>query len=85
VLSIELESAAAAAAVVDRVRCFERGASFGGVSALITHPAGVTHRGLDAAAQERAGARPGLLRLSVGVEPAELLWADLRHALDGLR
>ena len=42
-------------------------------------------RGLDAAAQERAGARPGLLRLSVGVEPAELLWADLRHALDGLR
>ena len=84
VLSIELDSAEAAGAVVDRVRHFERGASFGGTSALITHPAAVTHRGLDAAARARAGAHAGLLRLSVGVEPAALLWADLAQALDSL-
>ena len=44
---------------------------------LVQHPAGLTHRPVE------ASARPGeaLLRLSVGLEDVEDLWSDLEHAL----
>ena len=51
--------------------------SLGGVDTLVQHPAGLTHRPV------AADARPGdaVLRLSVGLEDVEDLWADLEHAL----
>ena len=49
------------------------------------HPAGLTHRVVDAATQAQHGITPGLLRLSVGIEHVEDVWDDLRQALDAAR
>jgi cystathionine gamma-synthase len=42
----------------------------------------MTHAGMDEAARLRAGIGPGLLRVSVGIEDADDLAADLRAALE---
>lgn len=55
--------------------------SLGGVETLITLPAVQTHADIDAETRERLGITSGLLRLSVGIEDAEDLMADLRLAL----
>lgn len=71
-----------AAAVMEHVELFTPAVSLGSTDSLIEHPAGLTHHSLDAAACEDGGIRPGLLRLSVGIESIEDLWADLERALD---
>ena len=53
--------------------------SLGGFSTLICKPATMTHRGMPPEAQAEAGIAPDLLRLSVGLEEAEDLIADLEH------
>jgi cystathionine gamma-synthase len=69
---------AAAVAVCGRTRLFTLGESLGGVESLIEHPARMTH----ASAAGSALAVPGdLIRLSVGIESAGDLLADLRQAL----
>lgn len=55
--------------------------SLGGVESLIAHPATMTHASMDQHAQIVAGIREGLLRLSVGIESADDLVADLERAL----
>jgi methionine-gamma-lyase len=74
---------AAAAKVMARVQLITSAVSLGSVDTLIQHPAGLTHRMVEAAARAKAGITPGLLRLSVGIEHAEDLWDDLAQALDG--
>lgn len=59
--------------------------SLGGVETLIAHPATMTHAAMTPEARDKAGIGVGLLRLSVGLEAAEDLCADLRQALDGIR
>jgi methionine-gamma-lyase len=71
----------AAARVVDAVRLITPAVSLGSTDTLIQHPAGLTHRLVDEAARTDAGITPGLLRLSVGLEEAEDVWADLAAAL----
>lgn len=71
-----------AAAVMEHVELFTPAVSLGSTDSLIEHPAGLTHHSLDDAACEDGGIRPGLLRLSVGIESIEDLWADLEQALD---
>jgi methionine-gamma-lyase len=68
----------AAALVTSQVRLFTHAVSLGGVDSLIQHPAGLTHRPVPAEARPDAG----MLRLSIGLEEADDLLADLRHALD---
>lgn len=51
--------------------------SLGGVESLICHPSTMTHAAMDASAQAAAGLTPGLIRLSVGMEQASDLVADL--------
>ncbi len=81
-LSFDLRGGEAAArAFVDGLRCFSLAESLGGVESLIAHPATMTHASMDAAARRRAGIGDGLLRLSVGIEAAEDLLADLDAAL----
>ena len=75
--------AAGAAAVVDKLRLFSIAASLGGVESLVTQPITTTHYGLDPAERARRGIVDGLIRLSVGLEDADDLWADLAQALDG--
>ncbi len=73
---------AAAAQVMARVKLATPAVSLGSVDTLIQHPAGLTHRVVDAATQAQCGITPGLLRLSVGIEHVDDLWDDLRQALD---
>ncbi|MGH7162467.1 MAG: PLP-dependent transferase, partial [Planctomycetota bacterium] len=54
--------------------------SLGGVESLIEHPATMTHASVAAEERRRAGFVDGLLRLSVGIEDAEDLRADLEGA-----
>jgi cystathionine gamma-synthase len=55
--------------------------SLGGVESLIAHPATMTHASMDEQARAVAGISDGLLRLSVGIEDADDLVADLQAAL----
>ena len=75
------EDAAATAAVVDRLRLFSIAASLGGVESLVTQPITTTHHGLTAEERARRGIVDGMVRLSVGLEDADDLVADLRQAL----
>ncbi len=67
---------------LDGLRCFSLAESLGGVESLVAHPDTMTHAGMDPAARLAAGITPGLLRLSVGIEAAEDLIADLGAALN---
>ena len=74
---------AAARAVAGRTRLFTLAESLGGVESLIELPAAMTHASVGGAEALAAGfAVPaGLVRLSVGIEHADDLIADLRRAL----
>lgn len=69
-------------AFVDGLACFSLAESLGGVESLIAHPAGMTHAAMSPEARATAGIADSLLRLSVGIEDAEDLLADLRAGLD---
>jgi len=56
--------------------------SLGAVETLITHPASMTHATIPPDERERIGISDGLVRLSVGLEAAEDVVADLDQALD---
>lgn len=73
-----------AAAVMAAVRLITPAVSLGSVDTLIQHPAGLTHRVVSEEGRKMGGITPGMLRLSVGIEGVEDLWADLRQALDAL-
>jgi len=85
VLSFKLAGAIdAARALTSRLKLFTLAQSLGGVETLIAHPATMTHGGMTEAARGTAGIGPGLLRVSVGLEAADELAADLSAALDAL-
>src|SRR6202011_690589 len=65
-----------------RTKLFSLAESLGGVESLINHPARMTHGSIPKDERERRGITDGLLRLSVGIESAHDLIADLRQALD---
>jgi cystathionine gamma-synthase len=67
---------------VNALQCFTLAESLGGVESLVAHPASMTHASMDAAARAIAGIDESLLRLSVGIEHADDLVADLAAALD---
>ncbi|MGH8135116.1 MAG: cystathionine gamma-synthase [Steroidobacteraceae bacterium] len=67
---------------LDGLACFSLAESLGGVESLVAHPDTMTHAGMDPVARLEAGITPGLLRLSVGIEAAEDLIADLAAALN---
>jgi methionine-gamma-lyase len=86
VLAFEVDGGlAAAAAVMAGVRLVTPAVSLGAVDTLIQHPAGLTHRLVDADTKAATGITDGLLRLSVGLEDVDDLWADLDRALTGAR
>ncbi len=55
--------------------------SLGGVESLVNHPAIMTHASIPREIRERIGVVDGLVRLSVGIEDADDLIADLERAL----
>ena len=82
-LSVELEGGEQAVrAFVDGLEYFTLAESLGGVESLIAHPATMTHAAMTAEARAAAGIGDGLLRLSVGIEHADDLVADIAAGLD---
>lgn len=71
-------------AFIEKVRLARLALSLGGVETLLTHPASTSHRELDTAALARAGIAPGTVRISIGIEHPDDVWADFAAALDGL-
>lgn len=65
---------------VSGLQLFSLAESLGGVESLICHPASMTHRAMGEAALAEAGVSQQLLRLSVGLEDADDLIADLEQA-----
>jgi methionine-gamma-lyase len=55
--------------------------SLGGTETLISHPASTTHSGVPKETRDRMGVTDALIRISVGIENAEDLIADLEQAL----
>ncbi len=66
------------------LRLFTLAQSLGGIESLICHPGTMTHASMDAAAQQTAGIGPTLIRLSVGIENADDLLADLQQAFNAV-
>jgi cystathionine gamma-lyase len=81
-VSFELESGAAAARFLNRVKLFTLAESLGGVESLSCHPATMTHGAVPEATRNELGITDGLVRLSVGIEDPEDLVGDLERALD---
>jgi methionine-gamma-lyase len=66
---------------LDRLRMCALAVSLGNLDTLIEHPASMTHRTMAPEVRARAGIGDGLIRLSVGLEAAEDIIADLDQAL----
>jgi methionine-gamma-lyase len=72
---------AAARRVCDRVRLFLLAVSLGGVESLVVLPAYTSHYNMSAAEQAKSGITAGTIRVSIGIEDAVDLIADLKQAL----
>ena len=66
---------------VNALEIFSHVANLGDARSLVIHSASTTHRQLTAEQQEAAGAGPGVVRISIGVEDADDLIADMDQAL----
>ncbi|NLS09513.1 O-acetylhomoserine aminocarboxypropyltransferase [Nesterenkonia sp. MY13] len=75
------EQASRGQALVDALELHSLVANVGDVRSLAIHPASTTHRQLSEADQLAAGVKPGLVRLSVGLEHIDDILADLDQAL----
>ena len=68
-------------AFYDALKLFKRLVNMGDAKSLACHPASTTHRQMSPAEQEKAGVRPEMIRLSVGIEHIDDIIADLDQAL----
>ena len=66
----------------DALGLFKRLVNMGDAKSLACHPASTTHRQMSAEEQRKAGVRPEMIRLSVGIEHIDDILADLDQALD---
>jgi cystathionine beta-lyase/cystathionine gamma-synthase len=83
VLAFEVRGGIAAANVFMRaLTLITPAVSLGSTDTLIQHPAGLTHRLVNPSVRASEGITDGLLRLSVGVESVDAIWADLERGLD---
>lgn len=81
-LSIEVAGGGEEATrVADQLKLFALAPSLGGAESLVTQPCTTTHHGLTSEERARRGISDAMLRLSVGLEDAADLIADLEQAL----
>jgi cystathionine beta-lyase/cystathionine gamma-synthase len=78
-------SLSAAAAFLRALRIITCAESLGGVESLAEHPASMTHASVPPEARRALGIGDGLIRLSVGLEDADDLIADLDRGFDAAR
>lgn len=81
VLTLELDSEKAAMAFLDRLKLIIRAVSLGGYESLASHPWSTTHSGMPETLRRKAGITPGLVRLSLGIEPLADIKSDIFAAL----
>jgi len=70
--------------MLDALQVIKLAVSLGGTESLISHPASTTHSGVPKQTRDRLGITEGLIRISVGIEDAGDLIADLSAALDAV-
>jgi O-acetylhomoserine (thiol)-lyase len=75
----------AGVALVSALKLFSHLANIGDVRSLVIHPASTTHRQLTDAQRAAAGAGPEVVRLSIGIEDADDIIADLDQGLASLK
>jgi cystathionine beta-lyase/cystathionine gamma-synthase len=80
-ISFDLGTLEAARRLLDHVKLCSLAESLGGVETLISHPASMTHASIPPEVRKQTGITDGLVRISVGIEDAEDLIADLDAAL----
>jgi cystathionine beta-lyase/cystathionine gamma-synthase len=68
--------------LLDKLRLIRQATSLGGLESLASAPFNTSHVALSASEREGMGIRPGTLRLSLGLEDADDLVADLEGALE---
>ena len=68
--------------MLERVKLFKIVVNIGDTKSLITHPASTTHQQLSSEELIKAGITKELIRVSIGLENAEDLIADLAQALE---
>jgi len=83
-VSADLGSEARARALAESTEIFQLAESLGGVESLVSIPALMTHASVPEERRARMGVTPGLVRLSVGIEDADDLEADLDAALGSI-
>jgi methionine-gamma-lyase len=82
-LAVDLKSGVEAARrFCDRVQLFLLAVSLGGVESLVALPIYTSHYNMSKQELDRVGVTPGTVRVSIGVEDAEDLIADLKQALE---
>ncbi|MDP2421522.1 PLP-dependent aspartate aminotransferase family protein [Sediminibacterium sp.] len=75
----------AAVEIVSNTQLFKLAESLGGIKSLISHPANMTHKSIPVEKRRAAGVSDSLIRLSIGLEEAEDLIADLASVLDSIK
>jgi len=70
--------------LLDGLQVIKLAVSLGGTETLISHPASTTHSGLSKQTRDRIGINDALIRISVGIENADDLIADLGKALNAV-
>ncbi|MEY4053016.1 MAG: cystathionine gamma-synthase [Chitinophagia bacterium] len=79
--TLKTDTIEAATKVLSSTKVFSLAESLGGVESLINHPASMTHASIPREQRIANGLSDGLIRLSVGIEDAEDLIADLAQAI----
>ncbi len=65
----------------DALKLIKRLVNMGDAKSLACHPASTTHRQMSAEEQAKAGVRPEMIRMSVGIEHIDDIIGDLDQAL----
>ena len=81
-VSFEVADEPTAFRVLEKLEIFALAESLGAVESLAEHPGRMTHASIPEAERKRSGVGDGLIRLSIGVEDAADLVADLEGALE---
>ncbi len=82
--TLKADTEAAAGKFTQLTELFKLAESLGGVKSLLCHPAQMTHKSIPGHTRRAAGIKDSLIRLSVGIENADDLIADLRQAFGRL-
>jgi O-succinylhomoserine sulfhydrylase len=69
---------------IDAIKLCSRSANLGDTRSIVTHPASTTHSKLSEEDRLEVGIKPGLVRVSVGLEHVDDVIDDLKQALNSI-